>query len=234
VFPNAPAGLVFPGDPGVPDGIAQGANAFHGRVWVSRGTRPVPASGPVRASYGLFYDQFENGAGTASQVPVSSIPWAQFNQYSGAGLNFQNPYLGRVYPPADSFVRPSTVFTIDTNAKPPYAQDWNVSVERSLLGKYLVEVRYVGARAVAFREISKTTRRSTAPAPRHRTPTSAATTRTARLQAARATSRRSPMLSYITRSMYNAGQVSLSRRYAAGVGSMSPTGSPTRKTSCHP
>jgi hypothetical protein len=38
----------------------------------------------IRTSYGL--DQFHNGAGTASQVPVSSIPWAQFNQFSGAAI----------------------------------------------------------------------------------------------------------------------------------------------------
>ena len=82
----------------------------------------------VRASYGLFYDQFQNGAGTASQVPVSSIPWAQFNQFSGDGLNFQNPYPGHAYPAPNTFVRPSTVFTIDTAAKPPYAQNWNVGV----------------------------------------------------------------------------------------------------------
>ena len=49
----------------------------------------------VRASYGLFYDQFQNGAGTASQVAISATPWAQFNQFSGAGLNFQNPYRRR-------------------------------------------------------------------------------------------------------------------------------------------
>ena len=42
-------------------------------------------------------------------------------------------------------MRPSTVFAMDVNAKPPYAQNWNVSVQRSLFDHYLVEVRYVGA-----------------------------------------------------------------------------------------
>jgi hypothetical protein len=217
VFPNAPAGLVFPGDPGIPDGIAQGANAFMPRLgfaWDPTGAGVLS----VRASYGLFYDQFENGAGTASQVPVSSIPWAQFNQYSGAGLNFQNPYLGRVYPPANSFVRPSTVFTIDTNAKPPYAQDWNVSVERSLLSKYLVEVRYVGAKGSRLpRNIEDN------PAvygPGATAQNADQRRRYANCPPAGGTCDFSTiaMLSYITRSMYNAGQVSLSRRYAAGVG----------------
>ena len=186
-----------------------------------RGVRVDPTGAgvwSVRASYGLFYDQFENGAGTASQVPVSSIPWAQFNQYSGAGLNFQNPYLGRVYPAANSFVRPSTVFTIDTNAKPPYAQDWNVSVERSLLGKYLVEVRYVGAKGSRLpRNIEDN--------PAVYGPGATAQNADQRRRYANCPPGGGTcdfstiaMLSYITRSMYNAGQVSLSRRYAAGVG----------------
>ena len=64
---------------------------------------------------------------------------------SGAGLNFQNPYARPPVPAANTFVRPSTVFAIDVDAKPPYAQNWNVSVQRSLCDRYLVEVRYVGA-----------------------------------------------------------------------------------------
>ena len=60
----------------------------------------------VRSSYGLFYEQFQNGAGTTSQVAISAIPAAQFNQYSGAGLNFANPYQGREYP-APEHLRPA-------------------------------------------------------------------------------------------------------------------------------
>jgi len=217
VYPNAPRGLVFPGDPGVPDGIAQSFNAFMPRmgfVWDPTGS----GVWSVRSSYGLFYDQFENGAGTASQVPVSSIPWAQFNQYSGAGLNFQNPYAGRVYPAANTFVRPSTVFTIDPNAKPPYAQDWNVSVERSLFDKYLLDVRYVGAKG------------SRLPRNIEDDPAVYGAGATAQNADQRRIYANCPagggtcdfstiaMLSYITHSMYNAAQVSLSRHYTAGVG----------------
>ncbi len=144
VRPEAPRGLVFPGDEGVGRGIAHGAHAFMPRVGVAWD----PTGGgtwSIRSSYGLFYDQFQNGSGTASQVAISAIPWAQFNQFSGAGLNFQNPYQGRAYPQPDTFVRPSTVFAIDADAKPPYTQHWNAGVQRSLFDRYVVEVRYVGA-----------------------------------------------------------------------------------------
>jgi hypothetical protein len=144
VRPDAPKGLLFPGDPGIGEGIAQSANTFMPRIgiaWDPTGE----GRWSLRSSYGLFYDQFQNGAGTTSQVAISAIPSAQFNQYSGAGLNFANPYEGRVYPSPNTFVRPSTVFALDVDARPPYTQNWNLSVQRSLLDRYVVEVRYVGA-----------------------------------------------------------------------------------------
>ena len=145
VRPDAPTGLLFPGDPGVGTGIAQSFNA-----WMPRVGFAFDPTGDgrwsVRASYGVYFDQFQNGSGTASQVAISALPQAQFVQFSGAGLNFQNPYLGRPPVLPDTFVRPSTVFAMDVNAKPPYAQHWNLSVQRSLWSRYLVEVRYVGAK----------------------------------------------------------------------------------------
>src|ERR687889_311163 len=106
--PDAPLRAALPGhqpgDPGVGDGIAHSANGFMPRVgiaWDPTGE----GRWSVRSSYGLFYDQFQNGAGTASQVAISAIPAAQFNQFSGAGLNFQNPYQGRILPAPDTFVR---------------------------------------------------------------------------------------------------------------------------------
>jgi hypothetical protein len=217
VRPDAPRGLVFPGDPGIPDGIAQSFNAFMPRVgvvWDPNG-RGVWS---IRSSYGLFYDEFQNGAGTASQVPISSIPWAQFNQYSGAGLNFQNPYAGRVYPSPNTFVRPSTVFTIDTAAKPPYAQDWNVSVERALFDQYVLEVRYVGAKGNRLP-------RNIEDDPAVYGPGATAQNADQRRIYANCPPTGGTcdfstvaMLSYITHSMYNAGQVSLTRRYSSGVG----------------
>ncbi len=95
--PDAPRGLLFPGDCGIGKGIAQPHNAWMPRLgfaWDPSG-RGVWA---IRAGYGLSYDQFQNGSGTASQGPVSSLPWAQFNQYSGAGLNFESPYTGQLVP----------------------------------------------------------------------------------------------------------------------------------------
>jgi hypothetical protein len=217
VRPDAPRGLLFPGDPGVARGIARGAHTFMPRVgvvWDPTGT----GTWSIRSSYGLYFDQFQNGAGTASQVAISAIPWAQFNQFSGAGLNFQNPYQGRTYPAPETFVRPSTVFAMDVNARPPYAQNWIVSVQRSLLGAYLVELRYVGAAGSRLpRNIEAN--------PAVYGPGATAQNADRRRIHANCPADGSPcdfstiaMLSNITSSIFHSGQASVSRRYGSGVG----------------
>jgi hypothetical protein len=178
----------------------------------------APGRWSVRASYGLFYDQFQNGAGTTSQVAISSIPWAQFNQFSGAGLNFQNPYDQRAYPAPNTFVRPSTVFAMDVNAKPPYSQNWNLSVQRSLGGRYLVEVRYVGAAA------SRLPRNVEANPAQYGPGATAQNADRRRIYAncpadgGTCDFSTIAMLSNITSSNFHSGQVALSRRYAGGIG----------------
>ncbi len=217
VRPDAPVGLLFPGDPGIGRGIAHGSNAFMPRVgvvWDPSGS----GTWSVRASYGLFYDQFQNGSGTASQVAISATPWAQFNQYSGAGLNFQNPYQGRTLPGPNTFVRPSTIFALDAGAKPPSVQNWNVSVQRSLFDAYLLEGRYVGA---AGRNLPRNVEANPAVFAPGATAQNADRRRLyANCPADGGTCDFSTiaMLRNITESSYQAAQLSISRRFTAGVG----------------
>jgi hypothetical protein len=172
----------------------------------------------LRASYGLYYDQFQNGAGTASQVAISAIPWAQFVQYSGAGLNFQNPYVGRPSPTSTPFVRPATVFALDADAKPPSVQDWNVGVQRALFNRYLVEARYVGA---AGRHLPRNVEAN----PAVFGPGATAQNADRRRIYANCPADGSAcdfstiaMTRNITSSSYHAGQFSVSRRFGEGVG----------------
>ncbi len=217
VFPNAPTGLLFPGDPGMAAGLASGDNTLMPRVgfaWDPIGD----GRWAIRASYGVFYDQFQNGPGSASQVPVSSLPWAQFNQYGGRGLNFTNPYLGHTYPAPNTFVKPSTVFALDPSARAPYAQNWNFGIQRSVFNHYLIEVRYVGAKGTHLpRNIEAN--------PAVYSPGASAQNADRRRIYAGCPSNGGPcafstiaQLADITNSTYEAGQASLTRRFAGGLG----------------
>ncbi len=145
VYPNAPKGLLFPGDTGVPSGIAPiDYKEFMPRVglaWSPFGDNKTS----VRAGYGIFFDGFTNGTGGPLQAAVSALPWTQAYQLPGPGFNLANPYGGGASPfSSGNFVAPATVLTVQSGMKPPYSQNWNLSIERVIAKDYLLDVRYAG------------------------------------------------------------------------------------------
>ena len=64
----------------------------------------------VRASYGLFYDQFQNGSGTASQVAISAMPRGAVQPVQRRRAQLPEPVSRAPVRAPDTFVRPSTVF----------------------------------------------------------------------------------------------------------------------------
>jgi hypothetical protein len=145
VFPTAPEGLLFPGDPGVPAGIAPiDWKEFMPRVGVA--WDPFgDAKTTVRAGYGIFYDGFTNGTGGPLQAAISALPWTQAYQLPGPGFDISNPYGSGPTPfGLNNFVAPATVLTVASGMRPPYSQNWNFSIERAIAKSYLLDVRYVG------------------------------------------------------------------------------------------
>ncbi len=142
VFPNSPKGLLFPGDPGVPDGIApvywKGIMPRVGVAFDPTGSGKTS----IRAAYGIFYDSVTNGVGGPLQAPLSALPWTQARQL-GAPVNFADPWQGQNPFSLNSFPQPTTVLTVENGMRPPYAQNWNLSVQHSF-GEYLLDVRYIG------------------------------------------------------------------------------------------
>ena len=143
VFPNAPKGLLFPGDAGVPRGIApvywKALMPRIGMAWDPTGAGRMS----IRAAYGMFYDSFTNGVGGPLQAPLSALPWTQARQLS-APIDFTNPWNGQNPFSLNSFPQPTTVLTVENGMRPPYAQNWNLSVQRSLGENYLLDARYIG------------------------------------------------------------------------------------------
>jgi hypothetical protein len=148
VMPNAPAGLLYPADKGVPAGlIPTFKKAFAPRLGVAW---DPTGSGKwlVTSAYGIYYEPYYTGQGGPLQSPISAPPDLQTEQISLSQtqpLNFQDPYNGN--PPAPgTFATPLTNLTLSPNLPLPYAQDWDLNVQRSLAKDLLLEVGYVGTK----------------------------------------------------------------------------------------
>jgi hypothetical protein len=157
VAPNAPRGLLFPGDPGIPQSVfKQNWKDFAPRVgfaWnVGADQKTV-----VRAGYGIFYS-FPEGLlyqRTDATQPTDlylSIPAPQ---------SFTDPYLN--YPGGDPFPRghvspsgfssyhfltPVSGGMLDPSSKVGYTQNWNFTVEHQFAKDTALSVAYVGNHAI--------------------------------------------------------------------------------------
>ena len=147
IMPNAPSGLLYPGDAGVPAGlIPTFKKAFAPRVglaWDPTGD----SKWLVTSAYGIFYEPYYTGQGGPLQSPISAPPYLQTQQISlgPTGLNFADPYNGNP-PPSGTFAKPLTNLTLAPNLPLPYSQDWDLNVQRSFGSDVLLEIGFVGTK----------------------------------------------------------------------------------------
>ncbi len=172
-FPLAPAGLVFPGDPGIPKtlapthynnvgprlGLAYSPNFSDGILGKIFGG---PGKSSIRASYGLYYTSIEDlnlfyevadaPFGLYWTSPVSVMFNEPFRvRATGASLGQRFPFTAPI--PGDpanknldfSVYEPFNFFPgYNINNKLPYAEHFNLSIQRELSKSTVLTLAYVG------------------------------------------------------------------------------------------
>jgi len=148
VFVNAPAGLLYPGDAGFPDG-----RSAYNVKWLDVSPRlglawDVTGDGRLafRTSYGLTYD-FPSG--DYMNINASAPPWG--NRSLITTTVFDDPYSvvgGNPHPIATN---KNTVYpafgafgVMDPNISPPRVQSWNVTLEKQFATNWSATVNYLG------------------------------------------------------------------------------------------
>ncbi|HEY7392127.1 MAG TPA: carboxypeptidase regulatory-like domain-containing protein [Bryobacteraceae bacterium] len=149
VYPNAPPGLYFAGDPGFPglSGQNKKFKDFEPRIglsWDPTGSGKTS----IRASYGLFYD-FAN-----SQIWFNTTvapPFGDEIKNNSPAGGFDNPWLnfpgGNPYPISshDLFTPHAPYITVaGYNMPTTEMHSWNLSVQRQIFSNWVASASYVG------------------------------------------------------------------------------------------
>ncbi|MBZ5593114.1 MAG: TonB-dependent receptor [Acidobacteriia bacterium] len=176
VFPGAPTGWVFPGDPGIPKSLAPVRhNNFGPRVGLAWSPSGKIFGGPgktsIRASFGIFYTAFEDTTGFNE---VGDAPFGYFWSNPAPPL-FTTPYIDRQtgfvegqrfpvnFPPSnvsasnpDNSINWAQFTPISSSPgfwyknRVPYAEHYSLSLQRQFGSASVLSVSYVGTQGHAL------------------------------------------------------------------------------------
>jgi outer membrane receptor protein involved in Fe transport len=167
VFPNAPAGLVFPGDANAPRGVNfPDKNNWAPRIgfaWDPKGDSKTS----IRGGFGMFYDilKAEDNFQDNGQPPFFAAGFVNFSPLAANPTTdvpyLANPYTstGAVNPfpsmPPDHNVNffnagltpfgSTSIFLDDPHLKTPYIYQYSLSIERQIALNTSFEVSYLGS-----------------------------------------------------------------------------------------
>lgn len=175
IYPNAPVGMLFPGDPGFPNNKANNRDKLNqfaprlGIVWDPNGdTRQT-----IRAGIGYFYDapklwQYAHHmlnppyGNTTNALPPSACPPPNRN---GCAITFATPWANTpggdplkainyprqgdpvMLPPRSvRFPQQGDYVSMPVDVQPMRVTQWNLAFERQLPMRMLVDITYTGSK----------------------------------------------------------------------------------------
>lgn len=158
VYTNAPPGLLYRGDPGIPKAYANGSYlGFAPRIglaWDPSGN----GKESVRSSYGIFFDQPES---YTDRDFALAAPWANQITLSAPAGGFVNPFQGYPggdpypfpYPPSQSsaFPQGGSYINLPLNLHHMYMQQWDLSLQRQLGSDWVITADYLANKGTHFR-----------------------------------------------------------------------------------
>ena len=149
VFSNAPAGVLFGGDPGYPLGSSLEPNVWShvaprlGLAWDPKGNGRMV----IRASAGKFYEytHFDTYGDLLNSPPTGG-------RVALTGVSLDNPWAGvpggSVFPlgfgPNALFVPNSTYVNVPKGIKQSYIEQWNFSIQKQIGTSWLIAASYLG------------------------------------------------------------------------------------------
>lgn len=151
LFENAPAGMVFGGEQGIPKaGTNSDLNNFAPRIGIA--WRPFGDNKTsIRSGYGIFYDSstmsaisnvFQNVAPYGTRLDLTPTPGPFEDPYAG-----NNPFPLPFPPPSDvSFPQGLSMATYPERFGTAYLQSWNFTVEREVFPTWVVRAAYAGSK----------------------------------------------------------------------------------------